>query len=140
MKPAAPVHGGLGRLAPARRGRPAAPGARPAAPGAASGLKGWAWAGGLIGGARVDLADSRTQWPAQVLAGLGTPWNTLQPEGRLDISSRALSAEWNAGRMTLAGDAVLEARDVSSRLSTLRPMGSYRLRLQGGSAVGLTLD
>lgn len=93
-----------------------------------------------IGGLRIDLADGRSQWPAQLLAGLGTPWNTLQPEGRLDLSSQSLSAEWQAGRLQLSGGAVLEALGVSSRLSTLRPMGSYRLRLQGGPAIGLTLE
>jgi general secretion pathway protein N len=34
-------------------------------------------------GARITLADSQSQWPAAVLAGLGTPWNTLQPQGQL---------------------------------------------------------
>jgi general secretion pathway protein N len=29
---------------------------------------------------------------------------------------------------------------MSSRLSTLKPMGSYRLSIQGGSAIGLTLE
>jgi general secretion pathway protein N len=40
------------------------------------------------------LADNRSQWPAQVLAGLGAPWNTLQPQGRMVISSKGLSVEW----------------------------------------------
>jgi len=91
-------------------------------------------------GLRVALADGQSQWPAGLLAGLGTPWNTLQPRGQLRLQSQALSAEWNAGRLAVAGSAVLEARDVSSRLSTLRPMGSYRLTMRGGPSVGLTLE
>lgn len=91
-------------------------------------------------GLRVALADGQSQWPAGLLAGLGTPWNTLQPSGQLRLQSQALSAEWNAGRLAVAGSAVLEARDVSSRLSTLRPMGSYRLTMRGGPNVGLTLE
>lgn len=94
----------------------------------------------LLGGLRVELADAQSQWPADVLAGLGTPWNTLQPTGHLSLQSKALSAEWNAGRLLVAGSAVLEARNISSRLSTLRPMGSYRLRLQGGPSISLTLE
>lgn len=94
----------------------------------------------LPGGLRVTLADAQSQWPARVLAGLGTPWNTLQPSGQLRLQSRALSAEWNSGRLRVAGSAVMEARDIGSRLSTLHPMGSYRLTLQGGPAVGLTLE
>lgn len=94
----------------------------------------------LPGGLRLVLADAQSQWPASLLAGLGTPWNTLQPSGQLRLQSQGLSAQWNAGRLQVAGSAVLEARDVSSRLSTLRPMGSYRLTLRGGSTVGLTLE
>lgn len=91
-------------------------------------------------GLRLALADAQSQWPAGLLAGLGTPWNTLQPSGQLWLQSQALSAEWNAGRLVVAGSAVLEARDVGSRLSTLRPMGSYRLTLRGGPSVGVTLE
>jgi general secretion pathway protein N len=93
-----------------------------------------------LSGLRVELADAQSQWPAAVLAGLGTPWNTLQPTGNLNLQTRAFSAEWKAGQLQIAGSAELEARDMSSRLSTLRPMGSYRLRLQGGPAVGLKLE
>lgn len=94
----------------------------------------------LLGGLRLELADARSQWPAAILAGLGTPWNTLEPTGQLSLQSQGLSAEWNAGRLLVAGSAVLEARNMGSRLSTLRPMGSYRLTLQGGPSVSLTLE
>ncbi len=94
----------------------------------------------LLDGLRVELADAQSQWPADVLAGLGAPWNTLQPTGHLSLQSKALSAEWNAGRLRVTGSAVLEARNIGSRLSPLRPMGSYRLRLQGGPSVSLTLE
>ena len=42
--------------------------------------------------------------------------------------------------MSLAGQVQLDARAMSSRLSTLRPMGSYRLAVQGGEAPTLTLS
>lgn len=93
-----------------------------------------------LGGWRIELADAEMHWPASLLAGLGTPWNTLQPTGQLSLQSRALSAEWNNGRLLLAGGAVLDARDMASPLSTLRPLGSYRLRLQGGPGVTATLE
>lgn len=94
----------------------------------------------LLGGLRLELADAQSQWPAAILAGLGTPWNTLQPTGQLRLKSQGLSAEWNKGRLLVAGSAVLEARNMGSRLSTLRPMGSYRLTLQGGPSVSLALE
>lgn len=83
-------------------------------------------------GARVQISDGQSHWPAAVLAGLGTPWNTVQPEGALALSSHGLAMEWVAGRLLLAGRLQLEASDLSSRLSTLKPMGSYRLTLAGG--------
>ena len=93
-----------------------------------------------LNGLRVELADAQSQWPAALLVGLGTPWNTLQPTGNLQLQTKGFSADWKAGRLLVAGSAVLEARDISSSLSTLRPMGSYRLRLEGGPVVGLKLE
>lgn len=93
-----------------------------------------------LAGTRLSLADAESQWPAAILAGLGTPWNTLQPQGQLALQTRGLQAQWAAGRMTVTGQAQLDARAMSSRLSTLRPMGSYRLVLQGGEVPALTLS
>ena len=92
------------------------------------------------GGARVALADGQSQWPAAVLTGLGTPWNTLQPQGQLLLQTTGLQAEWAAGRLAVAGSAQLDALAMSSRLSTLKPMGSYRITLQGGEAAALQLQ
>ena len=91
-------------------------------------------------GVLLELADAQAFWPAELLKGLGAPWNVLETSGQLILQSRGLSAEWNAGYLSVGGSAVLEARDISSRLSTLHPMGSYRLQLQGGSPVSLTLE
>ena len=92
------------------------------------------------GGAQLTLADSQSQWPAAVLAGLGTPWNTLQPQGQLQLRTTHLQADWAAGRMVLSGQAQLDALAMSSRLSTVAPMGSYRFELQGGEVPTLTLQ
>ena len=91
------------------------------------------------GGARLALADGQSQLPAGLLTGLGTPWNTLQPQGQLAVQTQGFEAAWAAGRMALTGTVQLDARAMSSRLSTLRPMGSYRLVLQGGDVPTLTL-
>ncbi len=92
------------------------------------------------GGVRVSLADGQTQWPAALLTGLGTPWNTLRPEGQLTAVTQGLYVEWVAGRQTLAGRLQLDAYQISSSLSTLQPIGSYRLVLQGGATPTLKLD
>jgi general secretion pathway protein N len=93
-----------------------------------------------FGGWKLQVADSVSQWPAGVLAGLGTPWNTLQLEGEVRLATRGLSVEWVEGRPRVDGRAELEALRVASRLSTLRPMGSYRITLQGGTQATLRLD
>lgn len=91
------------------------------------------------GGATLQVADGASQWPAAVLAGLGTPWNTVQAEGSLRLVTQGLSVEWFEGRLALAGRAELTALALSSRLSTLKPMGSYRLTLTGGATPALEL-
>ena len=92
------------------------------------------------GGAQLAVADSQSQWPAQWLTGLGTPWNTVQPEGRLSLRTQGFTVAWASGRQTLGGQVQLDALAMSSRLSTLKPMGSYRVRLQGGATPGFTLE
>ena len=91
------------------------------------------------GGARVVLADSQSLWPSALLSGLGTPWNTIQPSGELALATQGLTAEWAAGRMALAGQADITARNLSSRLSTLQPMGSYQVQVRGGETVSIAL-
>ncbi|MGI9132606.1 MAG: type II secretion system protein N [Rhodoferax sp.] len=91
-------------------------------------------------GLRLRLDDSQSHWPAGLLSGLGTPWNTMQPQGQLSFTSRALVLEWSPSRLQLAGTLQMDAKDISSRLSTLQPMGSYRVSLIGGAATRLQLE
>lgn len=91
------------------------------------------------GGAVLQLADGASQWPAALLAGLGTPWNTVQAEGSLRLVTQGLSLEWFEGRPAVSGRAELTAMALSSRLSTLKPMGSYRVTLTGGATAALEL-
>ena len=74
------------------------------------------------------------QWPAEWLAGLGTPWNTLQLAGALRLSSPGLTLQSVQGRWRVEGAATLELLDVASRISPLDRLGSYRLELSGDPA------
>ena len=94
----------------------------------------WGWDAQVL---RFD--NSSSTWPTAMLAGLGTPWNTVQAEGSLQVTTQDLSIERVSGRLILGGSAQLCAMDVSSRLSTVRPMGSYQLRLAGGAVPTLEL-
>lgn len=75
---------------------------------------------------QLNLAPFQSQWPTELLTGLGTPWNTLRFEGRLHIASPGMTLQWRAGRSQLQGSLDLRAQDLASRLSTLRPLGSYQ--------------
>jgi general secretion pathway protein N len=76
------------------------------------------------------------QWPAGLLAGLGTPWNTMQMGGVLRLTSSGLTVESVQGRLRFTGDAALDVAHASSRVSTLTELGSYRLTLKGNAASG----
>ena len=87
---------------------------------------------------RVAPGESATlgQWPAALLAGLGTPWNTLQLGGTLRLTSSGMVFESVQGRVRFTGDAALDISHASSRVSTLDSLGSYRLMLRGDAARG----
>ena len=92
------------------------------------------------GGALMQVDDHTSQWPAGLLSGLGTPWNTIQAQGHLALSTQGLSVEGANGRAAMQGRVQLDALDMASRLSTLKPMGSYRLTLNGGTVNTLQLE
>lgn len=83
--------------------------------------------------------DSQSQWPATLLTGLGAPWNTLKPEGTLTLRTRALVLGFAPDGLRIAGEATLDATDMSSSLATLRPMGSYRVTVTGGDTPSMLL-
>ena len=97
-------------------------------------------------GERPDCAEPGVigHWPAAWLAGLGTPWNTLQLGGLLQLASPGLRLQSVQGRLRLDGALALELQGMSSRLSPLPVLGSYRLGLQsqpaGGESATLRLD
>lgn len=78
------------------------------------------------------------QWPAAWLSGLGTPWNTLQLGGSMRLSSPGARIEYVQGRWRLDGQATLDLTGISSRISTLDELGSYRMVLSGNAASGNT--
>ena len=92
-----------------------------------------------LGRMRVELLPTGSggplgQWPAAWLSGLGTPWNTLQLNGALQLSTPGIVLESASGRWTFSGRADLELQSLASRISTLDMLGSYRLTLAGDGA------
>ena len=82
---------------------------------------------------QLKVNDHRSQWPAHLLSGLGAPWNTLQPEGNLVLETKQLQVQFQTTKTWLQGGLTLTAENMSSKLSTLQPMGTYQIQL-GGSA------
>jgi general secretion pathway protein N len=75
------------------------------------------------------------QWPTAWLGGLGTPWNTMQMGGAVRLNSPGgIVFESVQGRWGVKGRADVDLIDVSSRLSTLETLGSYRLTLSGAAS------
>ncbi|MEP7099793.1 MAG: type II secretion system protein N [Burkholderiales bacterium] len=80
------------------------------------------------------------QWPAALLGGLGTPWNTMQLGGSVRLESSGLRVESVQGRLVVDGRADFNLLEASSRLSTLESLGSYRMSISGDAAnPGLSL-
>jgi general secretion pathway protein N len=88
----------------------------------------------------MQISDHTSQWPAAWLVGLGAPWNTVQPEGVMQLQTTQLVWEQRGDAAHLNGLAELQLRDLATRLSTLRPLGTYRVRVQGGDTMAITLD
>lgn len=81
------------------------------------------------------LPASSLRVPATVLPALGAPWNTLSPQGMLEISWQPL----RLGAPLPSGPAVdVRWRNAATALSPITPVGTYLLRVQGGKA-GATL-
>jgi general secretion pathway protein N len=83
---------------------------------------------------QLQIDDHQSEWPAHLLSGLGAPWNTLQPEGTLRLETKQLRVNFQAQPSWLQGGITLTAENMSSKLSTLKPMGTYQINLGGASA------
>jgi general secretion pathway protein N len=86
-----------------------------------------------LNGAIALVQPSQSSWPATLLTGLGAPFNTLDLQATLKLNTQVLTVEWLNQQLKLEGKAALDVIDASTRLSTLRPVGSYRLNFQGSN-------
>ncbi len=94
---------------------------------------------GRVRATLVPRTDWIGQWPSAWLGGLGTPWNTLQLGGNFRLLSPGVTIESVEGRWRLDGRVDLALEGVSSRLTTLDTLGSYKVSLTGGASNSATL-
>jgi general secretion pathway protein N len=59
------------------------------------------------------------------LGALGSPWSTVRPAGAVRVSWEGVTIQ--AGRFE--GRVIVELHDLSSALSAVRPLGSYRIQI-----------
>ena len=67
--------------------------------------------------------------PAERLATLGAPLNTVQPSGQMRLSWEPMQLTQQNEKIEMAGAMNLEMNDVASRMSPIKPLGSYALAL-----------
>ena len=65
--------------------------------------------------------------PAERLAALGAPLNTIQPSGQMRLSWELLQLTLQNKQLWMAGGMKLAMNDIGSRLSPVKPLGSYEL-------------
>jgi general secretion pathway protein N len=79
----------------------------------------------------MQIMKGNARLPAGVLAGTGAPFNTLRPGG-------VLEAAWTDTEIrgtSLKGEVQVDWRDAQSALSTVVPLGTYRLTVKGTGGV-----
>lgn len=87
------------------------------------------------------LSPSALLLPAEGLSGLGAPLNTVAPSGTMRLSWTSLELALVDHNVAVNGRTTLEMSDMASRLSTIRPLGSYALALDWrGQQAQLTLS
>jgi len=91
-------------------------------------------------GLQLKLTSAHSVWPAQWLAGLGAPWNTMGLTGQMHLRSQGLQWTWHGQGGQLSGQAQLEMKHMASALSTIQPLGTYTFQLQGGEAPTVQLS
>ena len=78
---------------------------------------------------QLHISPAAVILPAERLAALGAPLNTIQPSGLMRLSWEQLQLVQKDGQIELIGSMNLEMNDIASRLSPIKPLGSYNLAL-----------
>ena len=86
----------------------------------------------------VHVSGSWSQWqvsagqlllPAEGLAGLGAPLNTLALTGTIKLSWNRLDIARQGNAVAVSGRTVLSLTDMGSRMSPIKPLGTYEMAM-----------
>jgi general secretion pathway protein N len=97
----------------------------------------------------LSFTGSWSQWqvspdaitlPAERLAGLGAPLNTLAPSGQMRLSWGVLQLARQGRKVDVVGAMTLDLSNIASRLSSIKPLGAYQMAIDWrGQQASLTL-
>ncbi len=86
---------------------------------------------------RLVLSDVSASFPAQLLAEFYGPAGLINPSGQVRVSAK----EFTLKRGDARGNAIIQWQGASSSLSSVQPLGDYRLSLDGhGNSAILQLE
>lgn len=74
-----------------------------------------------------QVSPAAIRLPAAGLAGLGAPLNTLAPSGVMQLSWTTLALARAGNTVSVNGRTLLSMQDMGSRMSPIKPLGSYEL-------------
>ncbi len=90
-----------------------------------------------LGYHRIALSDLNASFPAQLLSSFYSPAGLFGPAGQFHVDSKRFAVR----NGTLSGRVAIEWQRAASSLSSVRPLGDYRLYLEGhGRSVALRLQ
>jgi general secretion pathway protein N len=88
----------------------------------------------------LQISPAAILLPAERLAGLGAPLNTIQPSGQMRLSWNPLQISREGNGVAVTGSVRLQMADIASRLSPIKPLGNYQLTMDWhGQEAQLTL-
>jgi general secretion pathway protein N len=76
-----------------------------------------------------QVSPAELMLPAEGLAGLGAPLNTLAPSGVMRLSWTTLELVRQQQMVAVNGRTLLTMSDMGSRMSPVKPLGSYELKM-----------
>ncbi|MHB8347814.1 MAG: type II secretion system protein N [Acidiferrobacterales bacterium] len=80
-----------------------------------------------LGYHRIILSNAAASFPAQLISALYSPAALLSPAGRIQFNAKQFMVD----SKNVSGGAVVQWHQAASSLSSIRPLGDYRLSLDG---------
>ena len=90
-----------------------------------------------LGYRRLALSGLTASFPAQLAASIYSPLGLLSPSGQVRVDSKTISID----RAGIHGSAIVQWQGAGSSLSSVRPLGDYRLHFDGhGKTAAIRLE